>query len=425
VDVGSDGPQAIVLADVNKDNRPDIVAVNRDTDQVAVFLNDGNGSFAASPDFFNVGGAPAAVGTGDFDRDGNVDLVTANSDSNTVTILYGDGTGAFNTSRQDYPVDPAPVGIAVADYDNDTLPDLAVLSDASVYVLLSNGDRTFRPASPPTLGTRSFGGTAIVTGFLNSDSFADLVISNVDSSNVTVFIGNGDGTFKAARLLNTGSGPAGLAVGDWNGDAKQDIAVVDSTELADNNVSLLFGNGDGTFQDTMPTTAQVDSVAIAKADFDGNGRLDFAVTQVSGLDTSIEILLNDPSNPRAENDFVLQDFIPGLSLGQGQVAVQAADLSADGRPDLVALGEDTATIGVFLNTTGSPLSTPTPTAPPTPTATSTPTSTAPPGGGGGGCAMALPTQVSCWGASLVFLSLLWLARRIARSRRRVVAARER
>jgi len=381
VDVGSDGPQAIALADVNKDNRPDIIAVSQNSNQVNVFLNDGNGGFGDAPNQFSVGAGPVAVATGDFDLDGNVDIVTVNFDSSTVTILFGDSTGAFNAARQDYPVDTSPVAVAVADYNNDQKPDLAVLSDHTVYLLRSNGDRTFTPFSPKSIGTRSAGGTAITSGLFNADGFPDLAISNLDSDNVSVFIGNGTGTFKGAQLLNTGSGPDGIVIGDWNGDAKQDIAVVDSAEIADLNVSLLLGNGDGTFQNDVRTTAQTNSVAIAEADLDGNGKLDFAVTNLSG-DNTVSVLLYDPSAPNAENGFSLQEQVRGLSLGQSQLAVQAADLNNDGLPDLIALGDDTATIGVFINTTGQPI-TVTPTTPssgtPTPTVSNaTPTPTAPP-----------------------------------------------
>ena len=153
VDVGSDGPQAIALADVNKDNRPDIIAVSQDTDKVNVLLNDGNGGFVGGSNAFDVGGGPVAVATGDFDQDGNVDIVTANFIDNTVTILFGDSTGAFGDGHV-YQVDDSPVGVAVADYNNDSKPDLAVLSDATVYLLKSNGDRTFTPFAPASIGTR-------------------------------------------------------------------------------------------------------------------------------------------------------------------------------------------------------------------------------------------------------------------------------
>jgi hypothetical protein len=380
VEVGSDSTQAIALADVNKDDRPDIIAVSTDTNEVNVLLNDGSGGFGGGANPFNVGESPWAVGVGDFDLDGNIDIVTVNIDSNTVTILFGDGTGAFNAGRQDYPVNESPLGVAVGDYNNDLKPDLAVLSDALVYLLLSNGDRTFTPGSPPSIGTRSAGGIAITTGLFNGDSFPDLAISNIDSGNVSVFLCNGNGTFRAATLLNVGSGPAGIVTGDFNGDAKTDIAVVDSEELADLNVSLLFGNGDGTFQNAAPTTAETDAVAIAKADFDASGRLDFAVTNVSGLDNTVSVLLYDPSASNAENGFALQDLIPGLSLGQGQLAVQAGNLNADGFPDLIALGDDTATIGVFINTTGQATTPTTPAGTPTPTPSgpTSPTPTSPP-----------------------------------------------
>jgi hypothetical protein len=398
VDVGSDGPQAIALADVNKDNRPDIIAVSEFSDEVNVFLNDGSGGFGSGPNPFNVGGGPVAVAVGDFDQDGNMDIVTVNIDSNTVTILFGDSTGSFDAGQQDYPVNDTPVAVAVADYNNDLKPDLAVLNDDTVYLLMSNGDRTFTPGAPASINTRDTGGTDITTGLFNGDSFPDLAISNLDSDQVSVFLGNGNGTFKAATLQNVGSGPDGIVTGDFDGDAKIDIAVVDSLESADLNVSLLFGNGDGTFQNDARTTAEVSSVAIAKADFDASGRLDFAVTNVSGQDNTVNVLLYDPSAINAENGFALQDFVPGLQLGQGQVAVRADDLNADGRPDLIALGEDAGTIGVFINTTGqattpttpsagTPTPTPpnpnspTPTSPPatgTPTPTHTPTATATP-----------------------------------------------
>jgi len=398
VEVDSDGPQAIALADVNKDGYPDIIAVSQFTDEVNVFLNDRSGGFGGGPNPFNVGMSPTAVGVGDFDQDGNIDIVTVNIDSNTVTILFGDGTGSFDAGRQDYPVNDTPVAVAVADYNNDLKPDLAVLNDNSVYLLLSNGDRTFTPGSPASIGTRSVGGTDITTGLFNGDSFPDLAISNLDSDNVSVFLGNGNGTFRAASLQNVGSGPDGIITGDFSGDSKIDIAVVDSTELADQNVSLLFGNGDGTFQAAAPTTAETDAVAIARGDFDASGAIDLAVTNVSGLDNTISILLYAPSASNAENGFALQDLIPGLNLGQGQVAVKAGDLNADGRPDLIALSEDSGTIGVFINTTGQAItptspssgtptptppnpSSPTPTIPPatgTPTPTRTPTATATP-----------------------------------------------
>jgi hypothetical protein len=387
VPVSSDTPQAIALANTNGDNRPDILAVDADDSVVSLFLNDGNGGFSASPDnVFEVGGGPFAVSTGDFDRDGNTDLATANIDDRTVTILYGDGNGSFG-DRRDVSVDTTsaacglpdseePIGVAVADYNNDSYPDLAVLGDSVVYLLRgfrNDEGRGFTPLSPTCIGTRSEGAFAITTGGFDGNEFPDLAISN-SASMVSVFLGNGNGTFRAARLLTVGEGPAGITVGRLDSDSRDDIAVVDSLELADLNVSLLFGNGDGTFKQEARTTAQVDSVAIANADFNNDGKTDLAVTNT--FDFFVHILLNDPNG---ESGFQIQDIIPGLSLGQGQVAVQAGDLDGNGLPDLIALGEDTETIGVFINGTGSPTHTPEPgTATPTRPTPATPTVTGPP-----------------------------------------------
>ncbi len=115
-------------------------------------------------------------------------------------------TGCQEGERNDIPT-----AVAVADYNNDLRPDLAVLNDSSVYLLMSNGDRIFTPASPASIGTRSFGGTAITTGLFNADSFPDVAVSNLDSDNISVFLGNGNGTFKAATLLKVVLDPVVLS----------------------------------------------------------------------------------------------------------------------------------------------------------------------------------------------------------------------
>jgi hypothetical protein len=386
--VGSDGPQAVAVGDVNRDNRPDIVAVNADENVVSVLLNNGSGRFVTSPLQFDVGETPVAVLVADFDQNGNPDLVTVNTDGASVTVLFGDGTGEFN-NRKNFGVADDPVGAVAADLDNDLIPDLAVISETSMYLLRSLGDTTFTPFSPATISTRGAGGYAIAAGRFDSNSNNDLVVSNQASNNVSVFLGNGNGTFKAGQLQNVGPGPAGVVAADLDGDSREDICVVDADEQADINLSLLFGNGDGTFDADERTTAETFSLDLVAADLNGDGALDLAVTTTETQ--QIAVLLYDPDAANAETGFSLQGAIRGLSLGQGQSAIATADFNADGKPDLVALGVDQETIGVFTNTTGestpTPLpGTPTPTPPggvtptvapvsPTPTLTSAPTAT--------------------------------------------------
>jgi len=365
VPVGSGSPQAIALADVNRDNRPDLLAVDTDGDGVSLLLNNGSGAFPTAAVRFDVGSQPVAVAVGDFNGDGNADVATANEAASTATVLFGNGAGAF-AGRQDYPVGADPVGVVAADFNGDGNADLAVLSDNSVYLLRSVGDGTFRPFSPASIGTRSEGALAIATGRFDGNTTVDLVVSNQFEDNVSVMLGNGNGTFRAAQLHNVGSGPAGVVAADLNDDVVIDIGVVGADEIADANVTLLFGQGGGSFGPAERTTAETQSVALTAADLDGDGVTDLAVTNLST--PSVAVLLYAPDDPLAENGFVLDAQVSGLSLGQGQVAVLAGYLDGDARPDLVALGDDGASIGVFVNATVA--GTPTPVTPrPSPTAT--------------------------------------------------------
>src|SRR5215468_2279423 len=86
---------------------------------------------------------------------------------------------------------------------------------------------------------------SVAVGDFNGDGLPDLVVANFNSNNVSVLLGNGDGSFQAARNFGAGIGPASVAVGDFNGDGLPDLAVAN---VFSNDVSVLLGNGDGSFQ---------------------------------------------------------------------------------------------------------------------------------------------------------------------------------
>ena len=290
----SDSPQAIALKDVNRDLKDDILAVDSIDDKFLVYLNDGNGNFPANPKEFGTGAGPLSITTGNFNSDAFPDVVVVNGDDDSVTVQLGDGQGNFSVPR-DYPVDFGPVAVVAADFNGDGLDDLAVLSDFTVYLLKSNGDGTFTPFPIASIRTKGSGGFAIAAGFFGTDNKADLVTSNNASDNISIFLGNGDGSFQSAILKNVIAAPQDIVVADLNNDGFADVGVVSGIDV-DAGVSLFFGHSDATFDDEVRTTAEVSSIAVAAADLDHDGKTDLLVTNSSGdVGIGVDILCQQPS----------------------------------------------------------------------------------------------------------------------------------
>src|SRR5204862_354182 len=140
------------------------------------------------------------------------------------------------------------------------------------------------------------GPTSIASGDFNRDGNQDLVVTNYGSADyyypviwttVSVLLGNGDGTFQAAQQFEAGSGPNAVAVADFNGDAIQDLAV---TEYFSTNVSVLLGNPGGTFQDARHFGVDLAPISVAVGDFNGDGQPDLVTTNYFA--SSVTVLTN-------------------------------------------------------------------------------------------------------------------------------------
>jgi hypothetical protein len=210
----------------------DLAVANYNAGTVSVLTGNSQGLFSSPTNSVSTGPNPSAVAGGDFNGDGFADVVTANQGNKTVSVILSNGNGTFSTT-QSYGVGSSPQSVVVGDFDGrhyaNGLPilDLAVANAGTndVSVLIGNGDGTFKPAVSYAVGVDP---TSVVVGDLNNDGHPDLVVANAGSNNVSVLLGKGDGTFQPAVNYAVGADPTSVAVGDFNGDGKPDLVAANT-----------------------------------------------------------------------------------------------------------------------------------------------------------------------------------------------------
>jgi hypothetical protein len=277
---------------------------------------------------YAVGTTPFSVAIGDFNRDGHPDLAVANSAADAATgvsILLGNGDGTFRT-HVDYPVGGRPTSIVTYDFNSDGKLDLAIANGtfAAVSILLGNGDGTFQaPVSYATGANAQW----LAAADFDGDGKLDLAIANYGSDysggSVSVLLGNGDGTFQGQVQYPAGINPFGIMAGDFNHDNKIDLAVVCNN--GNYGVWVLLGNGDGTFQ--MPTyypsgyNPRVGTIA----DLNRDGNLDLAIANC--ISNNVSILLGDGAGHFASQ--------VNYATGSCPQTLSSGDFDGDGTLDLV------------------------------------------------------------------------------------------
>ncbi len=349
-------PDAVAVGDLNGDGKPDLAITNYSYGTVTILLGDGTGGFAAPGTLFVVGAGPTFVALADLNGDRETDLAIANSASGTVTVLLSNGTGGFTAAPgSPLPAGSGPVSVAVGDFNGDGKPDLAIANARgnNITVLLGNGAGGFTaaPGSPFAAGSTPH---SVAVGDFNGDGTPDLAIADYGGNNVTVLLGNGAGGFSAApgSPVAVGTAPDFLAVGDFNGDGKPDLAIAN---YGSNNVTVLLGNGAGRFTAApgSPFAAGIGPTSLAVGDFNGDARLDLAIASAGSQ--NLTVLLGNGAGGFAA--------APGspVTLGATAVSVAVGDFNGDGRPDLAVgcyegalallLGDGT---GAFTPAPGSP-----------------------------------------------------------------------
>ena len=220
------------------------------------------------------------------------------------------------------------------DFTGNGRADLAVAnySDDDVSILLGNGDGTFQNQVTYPVGSSP---DAIVAADLNGDGHPDLAVANSYDNDVSILMGNGDGTFQNQVTYAVGSNPDALVTGDFNGNGRTDLAVANSD---DNDVSILMGNGDGTFQNQVTYAVGSSPVALVTGDFNGDGRTDLAVANQDSNDVSILL---------GNGDGTFQNQVT-YAVGAGPLALVAGDFNGDGRTDLAVANSGSNDVSILL-----------------------------------------------------------------------------
>jgi hypothetical protein len=354
--VANVAPGFPAVADFNKDGKLDVVVPNQGASFYSVFLGNGDGTLQPAVNVAIPGILSTTAAAGDFNGDGNQDFVEYNNSGCPTLVWFfpgkGDGTfgagvgsslGAcyalFSTTR-----------LIAADFNGDGKLDLAMTistgTGPAVAIMFGNGDGTFQaPKLTSAPGTRP---TWLEVADLNKDGKLDMVVTQYQENAIQIFLGKGDGTFQPPTTLATGRLPGFTVLGDFNGDGKLDIFVGNQLDV---NAEIYLGNGDGTFLapsivNIEPTNSPPSIEAVG--DFNLDGHLDVLFGHNDERGTGVSLLLGN-------GDGTFQSVQNYLASGGSGVAA-VGDFNGDGAPDALLVDTGENFISILLNQTPPPVS---------------------------------------------------------------------
>ena len=330
--------RAVAVGDLNGDRKPDLATANHDSDSVSVLLNAGRGSFRTHRDYL-VAASPWSIAVADLNADGKLDVVTASSSAAAVSVLLNKGNGTFEP-RRNYPTGADPLAVAVGDLDGDGDPDLVTANSdfpGHVSVLLNTGDGSFADNREFVTGDAP---ESIVVRDLNGDGSQD--VATAGSSAVSILLNAGGGILRSPHDISTGANLSSIAVGDLNGDGKPDLATV---SYASDRISVLLNRGGGRFGVRDYRTV-LGPTSVAIGDLNGDRRVDIAVLNGEAV---VSVLGNRGDGTlEAGREYRSS---PPSPYSRGAL-IGIADVSSDGRSDIVTANEITNSVSVLLNRPG-------------------------------------------------------------------------
>ena len=353
-----DGPVGVAVGEVTGDTHVDIVAACENSDEVTVLAGDGAGTFGPADVYTTRAGAngdqPTAIALVDVTGDGQKDVITANLASDDIVVLVANGVGGLGGPIPFSTLDGAgggngPRGLAVADVTGDGEPDVVtanLYSDDITLLPGVAGGATFGTAVVLTTrdGAAGQGPWGIQVADLNGDSVPDILTSNVDTDDISVFVGQGGGAFATVKVYETRPGysgdyPSALAVGDMNDDGTIDAVVANEDHA---NITALAGLGDGRLApaQTVPTTYSGPR-GIVLGDLNGDNRTDWAV---ACTDNRMSRGLQNPSG-----DFITANYYINTSYGDDPFGIAVGNVDGGTDLELVVVSSYDGYANVFAN----------------------------------------------------------------------------
>lgn len=328
----------VAVADFNGDGYPDF-AISSTYNWVAVFLNNGDGTFSAPTIYTLSYYVTGQVAVGDFNNDGHLDMAVVGGDEagNGLAFFAGKGDGTFQPVRY-FPTTLArsEITAVAADFNRDGNLDVFTGANCGGELIVGDGKGNFSDGALVNAC-----GEGLSVADFNGDGYPDAALATAfGQEGVNIVLGNGDGTFQSPLFYSETGEPGAMATGDFNSDKKLDLAV---TVFQGSTILVLEGNGDGTFTNGGEWYAGPSPSSVAVADFNADGKLDLAVANFGGIGVSILPGKGDGTFSKHSS----------LSTAPSPSDVAAIDLNGDGSPDLVVVNNGNDSVSVLLNAEGT------------------------------------------------------------------------